>query len=174
MTQTYADLIKIVQDIVTESVRLKDEMTNQHDVQVGYVAVFCQDETEYDTFKQLAQENGWLAKDTYSGSVFIIPPIETASGRLNVLKIRNPDPTRPERGDSDFDARNFLSFKEKYLIKTGFSLIARDEFEMIEVVSPKYNVRIYFSDPPVRFHAGIREGLEKYAVELSLHGKEVE
>ena len=166
MTYTYADLIKIVQEIVAESVKLKDEMTNQHDVQIGYVCVFCQNETEYEDFKRLARENGRLAKDTHSDPVFIIPPIETVSGRLSVLKIRNPDPARPERGDSDFDAHDYENLKKNYLDKEGFSLIKREEFEMIEVVSPKYNVRIYFSDPPVKVHAGIREGLAKYAEEL--------
>jgi hypothetical protein len=166
MARTYADLIKIVQDIVAESVKLKDEMTDQHDVPIGYVAVFCQDDTEYEEFKRLAYENGHLAEETYSGPVFVVPTIETASGALNVVKIRNPNPETPERGDSDFDARDYMKFKEKYLGQPGFSLIQREEFEMIEVLSPKYNVRIYFSDPPVKTHSTIPDALAKHAKEL--------
>jgi len=67
-----------------------------------------------------------------------------------LLKIRKPDPTRPELGDADFTVENYPEFKQRHLSKTGFSLIQkRKDFEMLELADPKFHVRAYFSNPPL-------------------------
>lgn len=73
-----------------------------------------------------------------------------------LLKIRKPDPTRPERGDADFTLRDYNSFKEKYLKDAEhFKLIDRGNFEMIELKDPKFDVRSYFSNIPLTVQLGI-------------------
>ena len=75
--------------------------------------------------------------------------MKTVAGLLKLLKIRHPDSTRPERGDADFTVTNFVVFKKKYLSKKEFKLIKRKNFEMIELMDPEFDVRAYFSNPPL-------------------------
>lgn len=65
------------------------------------------------------------------------------------MKIRQPDKTRPEQGDADFTVDNFEDFKKKYISQDHFKLIPRDGFEMIELMDNEFDVRSYFSNPPL-------------------------
>jgi hypothetical protein len=71
------------------------------------------------------------------------------------LKIRKPDQTRPERGDADFAVKNYEEFKNSCLTKPGFGVIERDTFEMIELMDSSFDVRVYFSSPPVEVQLGL-------------------
>ncbi len=104
---------------------------------------------------EAAEKIGKVIKETSTGLLFQIEPLETISGVLKLLKIRIPDPTRPEEGDADFTVSNFSNFKNKYLSKNGFELIKREDFVMIELMDPEFNVRAYFSNPPLDKQLGI-------------------
>ena len=137
-----------IQKIVEESNRLKNKHTTETKAPVNYVCIFCQTENEFEEFKKEAEKLGEIIKQTPTGPLFKIS-INTTSGRLRLLKIRAPDETRKERGDADFTVSNYKSFKEEYLKKERFSLVKRENFEMIELVDPDFNVRTYFSNPPL-------------------------
>lgn len=123
---------------------------------VNYACIFAQNNKEYDELVAAARQIGKPIKDTPTGSLFHIRPIATIAGTLRLLKIRLPDPTRPERGDADFTVENYAAFKKKYLGQPGFSLIPREGFEMIELVDPAFDVRAYFSHPPLDEQLGIK------------------
>lgn len=95
------------------------------------------------------QNIGNVIKETPTGPLFHITPLNTVAGKLQLLKIRKPDATRPELGDADFTVTNYAEFKKKCLSQRGFKLIVRENFEMIELVDPQFNVRAYFSNPPL-------------------------
>ena len=61
-------------------------------------------------------------------------PIKTSAGLLKLIKIRFPDPTRPQRGAPDFKIKNYPEFKNKYIKKSGnFTLMLKEIYEMIEI-----------------------------------------
>ncbi len=97
---------------------------------------------------------GVVVKPTSTGPLFRIKPLKTVSGDLRLLKIRLPDPTRPELGDADFTVRDFSTFKKSHLSRKGFRPIPRD-FEMIELMEPGSDVRTYFSNPPLDEQLGL-------------------
>jgi len=144
----------LIQDIVRESSRLKDKYTDQENAKVNYACIFCQNNEEYHDFLNLANQLGKAFKETQTGPLFLID-LDTESGKLKLLKIRKPDETHKERGDADFTVSDYNSFKDNYLSKPGFSLIERDNFEIIELVDPNFNVRTYFSDPPLDRQFGL-------------------
>ena len=45
--------------------------------------------------------------------------------------------------------KNYEEFKEKHLPLECFSLIVREDHEMIELMEKEADVRVYFSNPPV-------------------------
>lgn len=137
----------LVREIVSEAEDLKDLHTDAVGAPVNYACIFAQSQDEYDNLEGLLMGVGGRVKETPAGFVYKIPPLATSAGDLQLLKLRKPDPTRPERGDADFTVADYPSFKLKYLNQPGFSLIERPEMEMIELVDPAFDVRAYFSNP---------------------------
>ncbi len=143
------ELELLIQDIVSQASELKNKHTDQANAHVHYCCIFTQSDEEFEALLGEVSEIGKMLKDTPTGPMFQIELTETIAGSLRILKIRKPDPTRPERGDADFAVSNYPKFKEKYLGQPGFKLIEREDFEMIELMDPDYDVRAYFSNPPV-------------------------
>ncbi|MDD5254284.1 MAG: hypothetical protein PHG05_04275 [Candidatus Nanoarchaeia archaeon] len=138
-----------VQNIVRKATTLKNKHINHKNAPVNYACIFSQSKEEYDKLLEAARKIGNIIKETPTGLLFQISPLKTVSGFLRLLKIRLPDNTRPELGDADFTISNFPDFKKKYLSKDGFKLIKREDFEMIELMDSEFDVRSYFSNPPL-------------------------
>ncbi len=149
------NLKQFVQEIVKKANALKNKYTFEEKAPVNYTCIFCQSDEQYNSLVALAQEIGKVVEETPTGPLFHIQPLNTIAGKLQLLKIRKPDAARPELGDADFTITNYPEFKRKYLSQKGFSLIVRKNFEMIELVDPQFNVRVYFSNPPLSKQLGI-------------------
>lgn len=150
------DFKQLIQDIVRKSCELKNKHTMEKNAQVNYAAVFSQDEKEYNEFYELAKQIGKVIQNTPTGDLFKIDAVDTVSGKLQLLKIRKPDATRPERGDADFTVTDYPTFKSTYLVRPGFKLIERTDFEMIELTDSTFNVRAYFSNLPLDKQLGLK------------------
>jgi hypothetical protein len=150
------NLKQFAQEIVKKANDLKNKHTSEKNAPVNYACIFCQNDEQYNSLVALAQEIGKMVEETPTGPLFHIQPLDTVAGKLQLLKIRKPDATRPELGDADFTVSNYPEFKKKYLSQKGFSLIVRKNMEMIELVDPKFNVRAYFSNPPLDKQLGIK------------------
>ena len=148
-------LTRLVEEIVKKANNLKNKHTSEKNAPVNYACIFAQSKEHYNNLTMVAKEIGSVIKETPTGSLFHIQPLKTVSGNLKLLKIRKPDTTRPELGDADFTVENYPEFKNKCLSKTGFRLIPRESFEMIELIDSKFNVRAYFSNPPLDKQLGI-------------------
>ncbi len=135
--------------IVELATKLKNKHIGNDGSPVNYACIFSQSNEEYNKLVKSARMIGNVIKETPTGPLFQISPLETVAGVLKLLKIRIPDDTRHEMGDADFTVRNFVEFKKKYLPKKGFKLIKRENFEMIELTDSGFDVRAYFSNPPL-------------------------
>jgi hypothetical protein len=155
------DLTELVQSIVSQAYELTRKHLGQKNLPVNYACVFAQSETEYSSALGSAHEMGEVIIETPSGLLFHIEPMATAAGSLQLLKIRKPDPTRPERGDADFTISNFREFEEKYLQLPGFRRMEKPNFYMIELTDPMFNVRAYFSNPPLDQQLGISKSAQQ-------------
>ncbi len=142
------DKLKVlVQSIVAESLKLSMKHTFEKTAPVNYACIFTHSLIEYEVTIKVASQLGPLVQETPTGPVFYITPLSTDAGTLKLLKIRSPDPKRPERGDADFTIADYDSFKSACLGKPGFSLIKRTNMEMIELIDPSYDVIAYYSHP---------------------------
>lgn len=148
------DFKNIVKNIVVQAQALMQKYIKES-APVNYACIFCQNDEEYESFFKFTNQIGKVIQETKTGLVFQIQPLITVAGELRLLKIRTPDPTRPERGDADFTLSNYDEFKKTYLGQKGFSLINKETFEMIEIVDPNFNVRVYFSNPPLDKQLGL-------------------
>ncbi|HBA36367.1 TPA: hypothetical protein DCZ15_00670 [Candidatus Falkowbacteria bacterium] len=148
------DLKNTVKDIVAKADILKSKIVKEP-VPVNYACIFCQSKEEYTSFLETTKQIGTVVQETKAGPVFQIASLPTIAGNLQLLKIRKPDPTRPERGDADFTLLNYEEFKKEHLSQPGFSLIQKEQLEMIEYMEPDSSIRVYFSNPPLDKQLGI-------------------
>lgn len=136
----------LVQYVTTQGIKAIKDNTDGTDYQIDYAAIFAKTEKEFGELIKVASELG--AKKEMgiaaTGSTFLLrEPVQTEAGPVSYVKIRKPDPTRPQRGGPDFRIKNFNQFKEKYLQKSGnFSLMIRKDYEMIELKG--VDVLVYF------------------------------
>jgi|SRR3989339_1959083 len=143
------DLKIRVKDIVEKATVLKDKHIDEKNTSVNYACIFSQNKKEFDELLAVAKKIGKVVKETPTGLLFHIEPLKTISGVLKLLRIRIPDPTRPELGYVDFTVSNFPKFEKKYLSKKEFKLIKKEHFVMIELMDSDFDVRAYFSNPPL-------------------------
>ncbi len=153
MNENYLTIL--VQKIVKQASELKDKRTDEANAPVNYAAVFAQSQREYDELLAAAKRLGKIIRETPTGLLFNIEPLDTVAGKLRLLKIRIPDMTRLERGDADFTVADYPKFKRTYLKQPGFKLIEREDFEIIELMDSNFNVRAYFSHPPLDQQLGL-------------------
>lgn len=145
---TSEDFNGIIDYIVEKSVDLKNKYVKE-ELEIDYVCIFSQSKEEYDQFIDFASSFGEIAQETKTGPVFKFNnPPQTTAGQPKLLKIRIPDPTRPQRGDVDFNT-DYDKFKAKYLDNERFTLIKREDFEMVELRDEKFDVLVYFSMIPL-------------------------
>ena len=143
------DLKNLVKSIVEKSTALKDKHVEYKNTPVNYACIFSQSKEEYEELLEASRKIGKVIQETPTGLLFHIEPLQTVSGDLKLLKIRIPDSTRPERGDADFTISNFPEFEKKYLLKSGFKILKKPNFYMIELMDSDFDVRAYFSNPPL-------------------------
>ncbi len=139
-------LEKIVNYIVIAGLKAIKSNTKNEKATLDYLAIFAKNQSE---FQKLLSQTCQLGKEVdpknnLTGQTFLLKsPFQTPAGPLKVLKIRRPDPTRPQRGAPDFKVKNYQDFKKKYLVNGhNFSLVIRKDFEMIELKG--IDVLVYF------------------------------
>lgn len=140
------ELIKLINYILNQGIKAIKNNTSESNFAIDYVAICAKNKAEFNELIKVTESLGkkvamGIAK---TGVTFKLnKAIETKAGPVEFVKIRRPDPTRPQRGAPDFRVKNYQSFKKKYLMKSGnFALIIRKEFEMLELKG--IDVLVYF------------------------------
>ena len=149
-------LDEVVQYIADKSFELKNKYTDATNAPLEFACIFCQTEGEFQRFSDLAKERGHVVQETPSGKTYLLDvAIQTKAGALRLLKVREPDIKRKERGDADFNT-SYPEFKMKYEKNPRFELITRDSFEMLRLSDPEFDVMSCFSNIPLSKNLGIK------------------
>ena len=150
------NFITTVNYIVRRSTQLKNTYTNVASAPVEFSCIFCQHEEEHKHFTNPIESLGKIVERTKSGFTYLLDkPLVTVAGPLRLVKIRKPDPQRPERGDADFNT-DYNDFKKMYEGDPKFELIKRETFEMLRLSDPQFDVMACFSSIPKSKALGIR------------------
>lgn len=147
---------KIVNYIVDEGEKVKKKYLEEETGPVDYLAICCRDGKEKQELLSLTRTLGTVAQETPTRPNFKLRvPIMTKSGPVRLVKIRNTDPLKHQRGAPDFRVNDYEAFKKKYLGKKNINLIDRKTFEMIEIWDPEADVLVYFCSIPLTQQLGI-------------------
>ena len=150
------NIYELVKEIVKKSNDLKNKYTGEVNARVNYACIFCKNDNDFNNYIEALKKDGnSILEDTYSGPLFKIN-VDTVAGNLKLLKIRRHDDDHLDLGDADFTVKNYASFKNEYASKPNFKLISGKNYEMIELMEEGYDVRAYFSNPPLDEELGIK------------------
>ena len=149
------ELTSFLKQLISDATILKNKYTDLVDIKVNYACVFAHDEIEYKQLNGTASQMGKIIKETEMGYLFHIDPFTTKAGKLQLIKIRKPDPTKTQRGYVDFTVPDYPIFKSKYLSLPNFKLTQRDDYEMIGLADATFDVLVYFAYPPMDKQLGL-------------------
>lgn len=109
------------------------------------LTVFSHSENEFEFLKELLSTMGSPYNENNGPRVTLYEPIVVDNNTITHLRIRKPDPERPQVGCNDFDVKEYETFKAEYLAKhpENLVLIKRPDYEMIEFRHPDFDVLAY-------------------------------
>jgi hypothetical protein len=141
--QNSEELLQTVKYIVSQTSGMAQEIVGR-DFPIKSLTVFSHSPEEFELLCKILESLGKPYNYNNGPRVELYKPIESGTNRITHLRIRKPDPDRPEVGCNDFET-DFDSFKNKYLLDhpANLSLIRRLEYDMIELHNPGFNVLAY-------------------------------
>ncbi|MDP2631025.1 MAG: hypothetical protein Q8P56_06510, partial [Candidatus Uhrbacteria bacterium] len=150
----------LVRYIVQRGMDAIHDTMGEQDATLDYLAIFAKDDTEYSDIERYLESLGEEVDKALgkTGRTFILNrEIQTLAGPLFAIKIRKPDPTRPQRGAPDFRVKNYSELKDKFLSSSGnFTLMVRKEYEMMEIKG--VDVLVYI--PSKSFDERLKENIK--------------
>lgn len=112
---------------------------------VTSATVFSHDPDEYRILSEILSGLGKEYDRVNGLRVVLHEPIKIQSHMITHLRVRPPDPNRPQVGCCDFNVQNYEIFKREQLKShaQNLRLIERPEYEMIEFFSPEFDILAY-------------------------------
>lgn len=112
---------------------------------ISSLTIFTHYPDEYEKLKSIIFELGILDHENNGPFIKLHQPITLSKSKLELLRIRQPDPYRLHVGCDDFKVENYENFKNQFLKKSpnNLRLIKRPGYEMIEFFHPDYDVLAY-------------------------------
>ncbi len=143
LIQNKEGLLETVHYIATETSKLAENLVGKT-FPIKSLTIFSHSESEYELLTKILGEIGKVYSFHNGPRAESNVPIIVGSNKITHLRIRQPDPERPQVGCNDFET-NYENFKKEYLHKcpNNLRVIVRPEYEMIEFFDPEFNVLAY-------------------------------
>jgi hypothetical protein len=141
--QNQKELIEAVRYIASETSRMAQKIVGVS-FPIKSLTIFAHSQPEFELLIEILAKIGKPYNYNNGPRVELYEPIEAGENRITHLRIRKPDPERPQAGSNDFET-DYENFKSGYLSKfpDNLSLIKRPEYEMIELHDKDFNVLAY-------------------------------
>lgn len=141
--QNKEDLLEAVGYVVTETSKLAKKLFGQT-FPIKSLTIFSHSQPEYELLTQILADMGKSYNFNNGPRVELYEPLIVENNRISHLRIRKPDPDRPQVGCNDFET-DYNAFKSECLSKhpDNLHLIIRPEYEMIELLDPEFDVLAY-------------------------------
>ncbi len=136
-------LLRAVEYVATRTSELASKIVGRS-FPIKYLTIFSHDQSEYETLVKILAELGAPYDENNGPRVTLLEPIVVGGNTITRLRIRKPDPNRPQVGCGDFET-DYESFKNKCLAThpENLRLIKRPTYEMIEFFDPESDVLAY-------------------------------
>ena len=137
------ELVETVKYIAAETSKMSQKIVGKT-FPIKSLTVFTHSQSEFKLLSEILVSIGKSYNYNNGPRVELYEPIEIEGNRITYLRVRKPDPERPQVGCNDFET-DYEAFKSEYLLKypDSLSLIKRPEYEMIELRDKEFNVLAY-------------------------------
>ena len=137
------DLVEAVNYVATETAKLAQEIIGKK-FPIKSLTIFTHSQSEYQSMIKILEQMGKAYNFNNGPRVELYEPIIIDGNSITYLRIRQPDPERPQVGCNDFEM-DYNILKSEYLSKhpKNLRLIKRPEYEMIEFYDPSFDVLAY-------------------------------
>jgi len=141
--QNQTELIEAVKYVASETSEMAQKIVGK-DFPIKSLTVFAHSNSEFELLTEILAKIGKPYNYNNGPRVELYEPIEVGKNRITHLRIRKPDPERPQVGCNDFET-DYETFKSEYLSEyaDNLNLIKRPEYEMIELHDKEFDVLAY-------------------------------
>ena len=145
--QSKEALLKAVEYVATTTTELAKKVVGEI-FPIQSLTIFSHDRLEYEILIKILADLGTPYDENNGPRMTLHQPIVVGNNTITHLRIRKPDPDRPQVGCNDFET-DYDSFKNEYLAKhpDNLRLIKRPTYEMIEFSVPEFDVLAYVVSP---------------------------
>ena len=143
--QNKEQLLAAVRYVAEQTSRLAEKVIGKvFPIKIKSLTIFAHSEPEFELLTQVQAEMGKPHGYHNGPRVELYEPITVGGNKITHLRIRKPDPERPQVGCNDFET-DYDAFKREYLAKHPghLRLMKRPEYEMIEFSDPTFDVLAY-------------------------------
>ena len=136
-------LIEAVKYVASQTSMLAQKIVRQS-FPISSLTIFSHSQDEFENLVKIQSELGSFYNENNGPRIALYEPIIAGENRITYLRIRKPDPERPQVGCNDFDT-DYESFKNQYLAAhpNNLRLVKRPDYEMIEFFDPDFDVLAY-------------------------------
>lgn len=141
--QNQKELMEAVKHVASETSKMAKKIVGKT-FPIKSLTVFTHSQPEFELLIEILAKIGKPYNYNNGPRVELYEPIEIGENHIIHLRIRKPDPERPQVGCNDFET-DYRFFKSKYLLKyaDNLSFIKRPEYEMIELHDKEFDVLAY-------------------------------
>lgn len=141
--QNQKELIEAVKYVASETPKMAQKIVGKT-FPIKSLTVFAHSQPEFELLTGILAKIGKPYNYNNGPRVELYEPIKVGENSITHLRIRKPDPERPQVGCNDFET-DYESFKSEYLLKyaDNLSLIKRLEYEMTELHDKEFDVLAY-------------------------------
>lgn len=141
--QNQEELIGAVKYVASETSKMAQKIVGKA-FPIKSLTIFAHSQSEFELLVEILAKIGKPYNYNNGPRVELYEPIEVEENHITHLRIRKPDPKRPQVGCNDFET-DYEVFKSEYLSKytDNLNLIKRPEYEMIELHDKEFNALAY-------------------------------
>ena len=138
------ELYKAIKYVAEQTTALSKQITGQ-EYPIEYLTIFSHFDDEFSNLRKIVERLGEIIDANNGYAVKLEKPIQLKNNELHRVRIRKPDPERPQVGCNDFTVSDYEAFKQSYLQErpNNLRLIERPEYDMIEFFDPNFDVLAY-------------------------------
>lgn len=137
-------LFEAIHYVASESSKLCKKVIGK-EYPISGLTIFAHYPKEFETLKKILLKMGSLVSENNGPFIRVRESISLPNNKLDLFRIRKPDPYRLHVGCNDFQVPSYKEFKKKCLERNpdNLRLIVRPEYEMIEFFDPDFDVLAY-------------------------------
>lgn len=139
-------LLEAIQYVAQKATSLCKKITGE-EFPISSITIFSHYNSEFENLQKILLTLGKVAANNNGPYVRLHSSLQLPNNKLELLRVRQPDPYRMQVGCCDFTVEDYEKFKSLTLPDhpEKLRLIERPDYEMIEFFDPGFDVLAYIT-----------------------------